>query len=206
MSQAKWRNFTKEQLEEIIKNSESYREVAIKLGYAPDSGSGVKATKEMIQYYNFNIEHFTGQGWNRNNFDYTRFKYGSVIKVSQALDAIVALRGRRCECCKLERWNDDLIPLEIHHIDGDKLNNVLENLQVLCPNCHAQTDNWRGKNINHKEKKTISEEDFVKALEDSTSIRQALLKLGLSGCGGNYTRAYELITKYEIKKFMKNGL
>ena len=36
--------------------------------------------------------------------------------------------------------------LSLHHIDGDRHNNVFENLQILCPNCHAQTDNYGSKN------------------------------------------------------------
>lgn len=114
-------------------------------------------------------------------------------------DALVYLRGNKCECCGLEEWNGEKIPLEVHHIDGNHLNNVLENLQLLCPNCHALTDNWRGKNIKKSEQKIISEEDFVKALQEKPSIRQALISLGLMGAGANYERANQLIIKYNIK-------
>lgn len=51
-----------------------------------------------------------------------------------------------CECCGLDTWMDAPIPLELHHKDGNHYNNTLENFQLLCPNCHAQTDSWRGKN------------------------------------------------------------
>ena len=50
-----------------------------------------------------------------------------------------------CEICGLNTWRDLPLPLEIHHVDGDKKNNMRENLQVLCPNCHALTFNWRGR-------------------------------------------------------------
>ena len=50
--------------------------------------------------------------------------------------------GNICECCKLSKWLDQEIKLEIHHIDGDRTNNSFENLQLLCPNCHTQTDNF----------------------------------------------------------------
>lgn len=157
----------------------------------------------MIDELSINIDHFTGQGWNKDNFDYSRFKYGSVIKIANALPALAALRGRKCENCYLETWQDELIPLEIHHLDGDKLNNTLENLQILCPNCHALTDNWRGKNIDKIKKEPIKEEVFVAALQECSSIRQALIKIGLSPKGGNYDRAHELIVKYNITKFLK---
>lgn len=55
-------------------------------------------------------------------------------------------KEHRCECCGLTTWLDKPIPLELHHKDGDRTNNALENFQLLCPNCHAFTDSYRGKN------------------------------------------------------------
>jgi hypothetical protein len=56
------------------------------------------------------------------------------------------IKEHKCECCGLTTWLDKPIPLELHHIDGDRTNNTLENFQLLCPNCHAFTDSYRGKN------------------------------------------------------------
>lgn len=50
----------------------------------------------------------------------------------------------QCEICGNTLWNGKSIPLELHHIDGNHYNNVLDNLQILCPNCHAQQDNNSG--------------------------------------------------------------
>jgi hypothetical protein len=55
-------------------------------------------------------------------------------------------REHMCECCKNSEWNDKPIPLESHHIDGNGDNNKDSNLQLLCPNCHAQTDTFKNKN------------------------------------------------------------
>lgn len=52
----------------------------------------------------------------------------------------------KCECCGLTEWLGQPIPLEVHHKDGNAHNNVIENYQLLCPNCHAQTDSYRGRN------------------------------------------------------------
>jgi 5-methylcytosine-specific restriction endonuclease McrA len=57
------------------------------------------------------------------------------------------LKNNLCELCKIEEWLDKPIKLELHHIDGNKNNNSLDNIQLLCPNCHSFTDNYRGKNI-----------------------------------------------------------
>ena len=56
------------------------------------------------------------------------------------------IKEHKCENCGLTEWLDNPIPLELHHIDGNRDNNVLENYQLLCPNCHALTDSYRGKN------------------------------------------------------------
>ena len=56
-------------------------------------------------------------------------------------------KEHKCECCGLSVWNDLPIPLELHHKDGNRTNHKFENLQLLCPNCHAQTETYRAKNI-----------------------------------------------------------
>lgn len=53
----------------------------------------------------------------------------------------------KCSVCKRKTWNKKSIPLELSHKDGDNSNNLIDNLELLCPNCHAQTDTYRGKNI-----------------------------------------------------------
>ena len=51
-----------------------------------------------------------------------------------------------CEKCGLSEWLGQPISLELHHKDGDRYNNILENFELLCPNCHATTNSYRGKN------------------------------------------------------------
>lgn len=198
----KWEKFSKEELANIVKNSYSYAQVCEQIGYK--GGSGPLAVKEMIEHYNFDISHFKGQGWNKDNFNYERFTYGNNIKVAAALKALVHLKGHKCESCGLETWLDKPITLEIHHKDGDHLNNDIDNLSLLCPNCHSLTENWRGKNGRKHSAFPISDEDFAKALKDSLNIRQALLKLGLSAKGGNYARAREIIIKYNIVHLLES--
>ena len=55
-------------------------------------------------------------------------------------------KEHKCECCGLSEWLGQPIPLELHHKDGDRNNNTLDNYELLCPNCHAFTDSYRGKN------------------------------------------------------------
>lgn len=56
-------------------------------------------------------------------------------------------RGHQCEICFQTDWMDEPIPLELDHIDGHPGHNTKENLRLVCPNCHAQTDTHAGKNV-----------------------------------------------------------
>ncbi len=55
-------------------------------------------------------------------------------------------REAKCEKCDIVEWNGLPAPLQLDHIDGDRLNNLIDNLRILCANCHAQTDTFCGKN------------------------------------------------------------
>jgi hypothetical protein len=75
-----------------------------------------------------------------------RTPFELLVKPEAIRKRLIEERGHRCECCGLSEWLDAPIALESHHKDGNRYNNVRENLFLLCPNCHAQTDSWRGRN------------------------------------------------------------
>jgi 5-methylcytosine-specific restriction endonuclease McrA len=58
------------------------------------------------------------------------------------------VKEAKCECCNNTEWLGKPISLEVDHINGNSTDHRLDNLKILCPNCHAQTDTYRGKNIN----------------------------------------------------------
>jgi hypothetical protein len=55
------------------------------------------------------------------------------------------LKQARCERCGNTEWLGRPIPLQLHHVNGDGEDNRIENLQLICANCHSQTDNWGGR-------------------------------------------------------------
>lgn len=66
-------------------------------------------------------------------------KLGSILRKK------IVMEDQNYEClhCKLDQWMGTRITLELDHIDGDRKNNLRENLRCLCPNCHSMTDTWR---------------------------------------------------------------
>ena len=152
--------YTKEWLEELCAESFSYAEVLRKAGRK--QGGGARDTlKRKIAEYEIDISHFTGQGWNGHSN--TTTKSGS--KEKYQLEEVFCknspvtqkiLRGYverhnileyKCVNCGCDgNWQGGKISLEIDHENGDNTDNTVENLRYLCPNCHALTDTYRGKN------------------------------------------------------------
>jgi hypothetical protein len=58
----------------------------------------------------------------------------------------IGLKENRCEICGTDEWGGKPLTLQLHHINGDGYDNRLENLELLCPNCHSQTDTYGGRN------------------------------------------------------------
>lgn len=60
---------------------------------------------------------------------------------------LIEQNGYKCDICGNTEWQGKPIPLEVDHVDGDSENNILGNLRLICPNCHAQTETYKGKNL-----------------------------------------------------------
>lgn len=54
----------------------------------------------------------------------------------------------KCSCCSIDKWNGKELSLQLDHINGDSSDHRKDNLRLLCPNCHSQTNTWCGKGIN----------------------------------------------------------
>jgi len=100
-----------------------------------------------------------------------------------------------CARCGISKWFDQDIALELDHKDGNNLNNERNNLEGLCPNCHSQTDTWRGRNKPAKNglNDYVSDVFLLECLKNAPNIRQGLLKAGVAAKGNNYVRAKKLL-------------
>ena len=125
-----------------------------KLGLAP-AGGNYECLKMAIRRFALDTSHFTGQGHLRGKTHDYRKRPLAVVLVPGKLEntgrvkrrlLAAGYKARSCESCGRRTWQGRPIPLELHHKDGDRTNNALCNLELVCPNCHALTDNYRGKN------------------------------------------------------------
>ena len=98
----------------------------------------------------------------------------------------------KCSKCSIDSWLGETIVLDLDHINGDNTDNRLTNLRFLCPNCHSQTDTYKGRNKNSGKLK-VTDDQLINAYKQSKSIREALLSVGLAAKGGNYERIKKLI-------------
>lgn len=193
--------FTLDEIKAICAKSQSYRQFALQLGYSENSTDSVK---KLIDEYQLDVSHFKRQGWSKDSVDMSIFQYNKSCKSDTMIRALTILRGWKCEKCGRTEWEGQQIPLCVHHIDGNHINNQIENLQVLCPNCHAQTDNYCGRNKNKRP--PITDEQFIEALRQTTSIRQALQKLGINYAAKYYyDKAHKLMDEYQIVQKKKTS-
>lgn len=154
--------YDKQWLENTCKECYSYAEVLKRKGVKP-CGGNYETLKKKIKEYEIDISHFTHKKWNKGK----THESDNRIAVSKLTDEDVFCKNNtkarvvirkyiirnnsieyKCAMCgNTGEWMGKTISLELDHIDGDPTNNEKSNLRFLCPNCHATTDTYRGKNI-----------------------------------------------------------
>lgn len=153
MSKKTW---TDDQLVDAFNTSRSIREILKKLNLAPAGGNYSQIKKNLVRL-GLDIKNLQGRSWRKgskvpvvkpkslaeilvNGSSYQTFKLKKRLLNEKIFERV-------CVGCKNTKWLGKPIPLELDHINGKKLDNRIENLRLLCPNCHALTPTYRGKNI-----------------------------------------------------------
>jgi hypothetical protein len=141
------RKWTESQLREAARKSTSTRQVLHSLGLK-EAGGNYAQLKKYLEFYKINTRHFQGRGWSRG----LHFPFQPRIPLDQILvkdsnfqsyklkNRLIrdGLKTPLCEECGwAKRSEGGRLPLELDHINGDARDNRLENLRILCPNCHS---------------------------------------------------------------------
>ena len=145
--------YTDQDIINAVKTSLSIRQVILKLNLIP-AGGNYSTIHNKIKKLNLDTSHFTGQLWSKGKQTKLKVPIEDYLLNKQSIQShklkIRLLREgyftHKCHNCNNTHWLNNLIPLELEHKDGNSSNNELSNLTLLCPNCHALTPTYRGKN------------------------------------------------------------
>ena len=150
------RTWSEVQLRSAVLASTSYRQVLLKLNLR-EAGGNYEQVKKYIAELGIKIEHFKGRAWNRGlqvkgvpriplEKVLVKKSFYQSFKLKKRLFA-AKLKPMQCEECGWAKTTaDGYLPLELDHINGDRRDNRLENLRILCPNCHSLKPTHRGRN------------------------------------------------------------
>lgn len=146
--------YTKEILEPIVATSKNVTDVLKKLGKRTD-GATHSYLSNRIKILKISTEHFVSGPHNKgqlspHKLSAQEYAKSSCVKSHKLKLKLIddGIKEAKCESCGLSKWMSKSIPLELDHIDGNHFNNDFNNLRILCPNCHAQTPTYSGKNSN----------------------------------------------------------
>ena len=143
-------------IKQAIANSITFTGVFNQLGVYPYTANYIKI-REIIAIHNLDISHFTlrtGQRTvnNKKTLEEWLCRTEKPLSSLTNLKKVILknnLKEQKCEGkCHIgdrHKYGDYDMPVELHHLDGDRRNNLLDNLEFLCPTCHALTDTWKGR-------------------------------------------------------------
>lgn len=145
-------NLDKNELEKLVNESNSIAELLRKLEIRANGGS-YKYISNLIEKFKLDTKHFSGKKHSSGR-TYPKVPLEDYLSNKKSISSFKlkikliknGLLKEICSSCNLTEWLGEPIPLELDHIDGNFLNNNLENLRILCPNCHAKTNTYRGRN------------------------------------------------------------
>lgn len=145
-------NWNKEHLEETVRHANCWF-VWLDLLKIPRAGCNYKTLKRKANEFKIDTSHFnyiyarTHNGFNSSK----NIPFESLFKKNSKHDKPIIkkeyirriLNGNEyCEICGIKNWMGKQIVFQLHHKDGNNKNNELKNLQLVCPNCHSQTENY----------------------------------------------------------------
>lgn len=155
--------YTREVMEPAVARARSLAAVLRDLGVRP-TGGNYRYISARIRVLGLSTTHFQGQGWSRGRTQDSDVGIERSARLRKRTDEEVFVEnspetcgarlvrrlvrlGRRyaCALCGIAEWRGGTLGLHLDHVNGVNNDNRLENLRLLCPNCHSQTDTYCNK-------------------------------------------------------------
>ncbi len=152
MSRSKVYSISDEDFCKLVVSSNSYSDILRSLGLTTRGGSSTDILKKRIKELNCDTSHFKN---NKKQSANARYSLDEILIENSSYANIARLKIRlvnegrleyKCAECGLVEWRGKKISLQLHHKNGINNDHRIENLQFLCPNCHALTETYAGKN------------------------------------------------------------
>ena len=143
---------SKEELEILVEESKTFAEFMRKLGYESHKGASSTYLRKYLKEIGVNISKFSKT--NIYNFSHPKSELEDVLISGSTYTNLHSLKKRilqeklieyKCSECGITEWNGKPIVLQLDHINGNNRDHRIENLRLLCPNCHSQTDTYSRK-------------------------------------------------------------
>jgi len=214
--------YSKEQIQEAVSNSTAWRGVIDFLNPNNKGHQGSEGhIKKQASKMGIDFSHFKGQGWNigktfppRRAIEEYLTANGPFIKSSELKRKIInlGLKPRHCEMCKHDSWNGKPIHVELHHVNKNPKDNRLENLQILCSNCHSFTHGMVGHEpkahkIPKERKESVKTYKVSAPLREcscGTPLKRHQLKFCGYKCARVTSRKYERPSKEKLTELVSN--
>lgn len=196
-----------DEFKNLVTESTSYKQILEKLELSTGGSSNYQKLKERITLSNLDCSHFTNKNFSSKekslnevlveNSSYSRTSLKKKLLKNKILDY-------KCSICGIKDWNEKPISLQLDHINGIYNDNRIENLRLLCPNCHSQTENYSGKNAKRKKRSKTCKcgIEISKSKRKCKECKEACLRKTDKKISRIYSRKVEWPLKEELEKML----